>query len=113
MKKLEFEEIKGKTIVSADAWKRKDQSWRFKTNDGDYELYISDDGPQNDSFAYIESILGLESIIGKEIIEVQEESDSEHAIITLRAKRSKDCIININHQHNGYYGFSYELIPQK
>lgn len=110
-KKLGFDELKGKRINTADKWDEGDKSWTLHTDNGDYELQIDDDGcGGNDSNAFLSDVCGLDAIAGKEIVAVDEESDSYGARIKLRTADSSECIINIVHDHNGYYGFSYELL---
>lgn len=55
---------------------------------------------------------GLDAIAGKEIVAVNEESDSYAAEIKLRTADGSECVINITHDQNGYYGYSYELLYQ-
>ncbi len=110
MKKQGFDILKGQTIVSFHIWEQPNyKAASFKTTTHKYNLEITDEGAGgNDSDAYLESITGGESIIGQEIVEVTEESDNYGAIIKLITDNSK-CVITIIHDHNGYYGFDYEV----
>jgi hypothetical protein len=111
-KKLDFTQLVGRRIMSADAWLNGASCWTIRTDGGDYRLVIEDDGcGGNDSHAYLSQVDGLPEIIGAVIDSVSEESDSCSAEIKLRAASGLSCIIGITHDHNGYYGFSYELVP--
>lgn len=108
-KKLGFDILKGQKIISFEPWSNGDKGWYFNTESQRYYLEIDDDGCGcNDSNAYINYIQDLDKILNQEIIEVDEGSDSYGANITLKT-RENECFIVINHDHNGYYGFSYEL----
>jgi hypothetical protein len=111
MKKLGFDILKGATILSTGSWSKGDQEWLLVTSAGTYRLFIEDNGVGgNDSHAYLDSVNGLVNIIGQPIVEVTEESDSYGAVVTLTAANDANCTIVIVHDHNGYYGFSYELV---
>lgn len=110
-KKLGFDELNGKRINAAGKWLEGGGSWMLYTNNGDYELRIYDDGSYgSDSHAFLSSVRGLDTITGKEIVVVDEESNRDEAEVKLRTADGSECIINITHSHNGYYGFSYELL---
>ena len=110
-KKLGFDELKGKRINAADKWEVGDKSWTLHSDGGIYELQIDDDGCGcNDSNAFLSGVRGLDAIAGREIVAVDEESDSYAAEIKLRTADGSECVINITHEQNGYYGFSYELL---
>ena len=108
--KLEFKDLIGKRIISASSWEHGDKEWKICTDNWDYTLQIDDDscGGLNDSWACISSITGFKNIIDKVITRVHESANSYSAEITLFAQDSI-CSIDIIHQHNGYYGFSYIL----
>lgn len=109
-KKLGFDVLKGQKIVSFEKWENGDKTWDFQTNERKYNLYIDDESCGcNDSNAYIDFIQNLDKILNQEIIEVIEDCESYGAEITLKT-RENSCVIQINHDHNGYYGFSYELL---
>lgn len=108
-KKLGFDILKGQKIISYNKWENGDKSWDFETSERKYNLYIDDDGCGcNDSNAYIDDIQDLDSILNQEIIEIDEESDPYGARIKLKTQEN-ECLIVINHDQNGYYGFSYQL----
>lgn len=110
-KKRSFDEVKGQTILSSNPYEG--YYWNFRTNCGDYTLQVDDEGYGcNDSHAYISAISGLEAIIDKEIVNVEESSNSDEAEIKLYTADGSVCVINIIHDHNGYYGFSYELVKK-
>lgn len=109
--KLGFDELKGKRINAADKWDVGDKSWTLYSDGGNYELQIDDDDRGfNDSNAFLSGVRGLDAIVGREIVAVDEESDSYGAEIKLRTADGSECVINITHKQNGYYGFSYELL---
>lgn len=113
IKQLGFDELIGKIINTADKWDVGDKSWVLHCDVGDYELEIDDDGyGGNDSNAFLSGVYGLDRIIGKEIIAASEDSDSYGAEIKLQTVDDSECIINITHEQNGYYGFCFELIPR-
>lgn len=112
-KKLGFDELKDKRILSVDQWTRGDKSWTLHTDAGDYELFIDDDGcGGNDSNAFLSEVNGLDTMLNQEIVAVEENADSYGAEIKLNGANGAQCVINIIHEQNGYYGFSYELISR-
>lgn len=114
MKSLGFDELIGKKILSFEKWDKGDKSWDFKTDSGDYDLEIYDESYEcNDSHACLESIVGLEGILNQTILTVDEVSHGGRFGETITLKTAYDtCVIEIVHEHNGYYGFSYELIKK-
>lgn len=115
IKSLGFDELIGKKILSFNEWSKGDGAWSFKTDSGDYTLKIDDEGYGcNDSHAFLESIVGLEGILNQTILKVDEVSHggSSGETITLETAHG-NCVIEIIHEHNGYYGFSYELVKNK
>lgn len=95
--------------MSYEQWDNEAQYFNFQTENHNYCLNIEDEGYcGNDSHAYLSSVDNIDAIINQEIIEVTEESNSYSAEITLRT-RENTCVIQIIHDHNGYYGFSYEI----
>jgi hypothetical protein len=112
MKKLGFDELKGKRILSVNPWDVGDKFWTIQTDGGPYNLLIEDDGcGGNDSNAFLSHVSGMEAILGQPITEVSEESDGYGAVIELGIANGQKCVITIIHEQNGYYGFSYELQP--
>jgi len=110
-KKLGFDELIGKRLLSAEAWESGDKSWLMHTDAGDYRLEIEDEGcGGNDSHAYLSGVSGMDDVRGEVIASVEEESDGYGAEVRLRTVAGKTCFINITHEQNGYYGFAYELI---
>ena len=110
--KQDFSQLIGKTIQSINNWDEGDKSFSFVADGESYNLNIDDDGCGcNDSNAFLESISGIENIIGKKIISVEEDSDSFGALIILKTE-SDVCSIVITHEQNGYYGFAYDLHKQ-
>lgn len=110
-KKLGFDELIGKRLLSAEAWESGDTSWLLHTDAGDYLLDIEDDGcGGNDSHAFLSGVSGLDAVKGEIIASVDEDSDAYGAEAKLHAGTGKTCIINITHEQNGYYGFAYELV---
>lgn len=115
IKSLGFDELIGKKILSFEKWDNGDKSWGFKTDSGDYSLEIDDESyGGNASNAFLESIVGLERILNKTIEKVDEVSHGGRNGETVTLKTANaNCVIEIVHEHNGYYGFSYELIKKK
>lgn len=107
-KKQSFDILIGEKIVKYTHPDKKDSSFSFESDKYRYDLSIDDDGPQNDSHAYINYISNFDGILNKEIISVNEHSESYGAEIKIDTAYST-AEIDINHDHNGYYGFSYEL----
>jgi len=110
-KLLGFDVLKGSVILSVGSHAQGDKTWIIHTNNGTYELWIDDDGCGgcNDSYAFLESVDGIENIIGKTITNVDDKSNSYSATIKLMSDEAY-CTIKIIHEQNGYYGFSYQLI---
>ena len=109
-KLLGFDVLKGSVILSVGSHAQGDKTWIIHTNNGTYELWIDDDSCGcNDSNAFLNSVDGIDNIIGKVITSVDDDSDSYSATIKLMADDTC-CTINIIHEQNGYYGFSYQLI---
>lgn len=112
MKKQEFTQLIGKKITSISDWTSGDDSLVITTDSGVFNLNIDDEGGYgNDSHAYLHDISGLQYILGQEITGVEERSDSWGAEIRLQTDKGV-CVIDIRHEHNGYYGFSYDLTIQ-
>lgn len=108
MKLKELSILVGQTITNVS--NDNDYSLRISLSSGKMiDLELSDEGPQNDSHAWISSF-DLDIIKNQEIIEAYEESkDSSHAHLILKTKDHMGSI-TITHEHNGYYDFSYDLI---
>lgn len=71
-------------------------------------LTLDDDGPFNDSYAYLGKI-DIEEIIGEKIVSADEKDwDSYGGTILLKTARNTGTI-EILHDHNGYYGFGYDI----
>ena len=77
---------------------------------GKFELIIEDEGDGgDDSHAFLESVDGINTILNQKIISVDESYDSSYgASIDIFTHNGRATIL-ITHEHNGYYGFSYEL----
>jgi hypothetical protein len=104
-----IEQLIGDKIVSAREWQHRDEGWSFTTTKGEYELDIYYDAG-NDSLAFIDTVLNLDSVLGKTIVSAQELNyDSYGCELELIAEDGSVCKIVLEHQHNGYYGFNYQL----
>lgn len=113
MKKQDFNQLIGKKIIAIFEWISGDQSLVIVTDSGVFNLNIEDESwGCNDSHAYLHGIVGIESVLNQEITGVEERSESYGAEIKLIAATGT-CTIDIQHDHNGYYGFSYDLTIQK
>jgi hypothetical protein len=112
-KKLAMDQLVGKRIVSADKWEDAHKSWALRTDAGNYTLQIEDDGyGGNDSHAWLSGVASLDTITGKTIARVEEESNGYGAEIKLHTEDGAVCVLKITHEQNGYYGFCYELVPK-
>lgn len=77
MKKIKFEELLGKTIVSVEVNQPEDKII-FKTNEKTYMMYHSQDCCES---VHIESIEGdIQSLVGNPILVAEESSNSEDAV---------------------------------
>ncbi len=75
-----------------------------------YDIRLEDDGggTGNDSYAYF-SAVALTSILHRKIISAEETNDDSYgAVFVIKTKNAEGAIV-ITHEHNGYYGWSYEL----
>lgn len=98
--------VAGETIVSIDG-KVKDESLRLHCHNGVYyDIDVSYDYG-NDSHAFISEI-SMNSIIGSKIVEAyHEDKDSYGVTLVFVDNNNRKGTITIQHDHNGYYGFSY------
>ncbi len=93
----------------------------YKISDGKYsiELFtesgktfvieLEDEGGGCDSHASIGKV-ELSDVIGKTIAEAYEESkDSSQAVLIFKTRGKRIGRIELDHEHNGYYNFSYDI----
>ena len=101
--------MNGETIVEIEG-KIGDQSLRLKCRSGNfYDIEVDDDGPQNDSHAFISEI-DMDKIIGREITDARHHGKDTYGVtLNFMTKRLQLGSITIDHKHNGYYGFSYHV----
>ena len=108
---LDVDILKGHTIVSFE--KEEYNLTLHLVGGGQYRVELTDDGGGgNDSHAFFEKV-ELGPILGKELTEAfHEGKTSEGVRLVLRAGKDEGQV-EVVHQHNGYYGFSYEVIVDK
>ncbi len=106
-KKLGIDSLIGKVITSYDF--DKDNFDGKLSNGGTFGIHLEDDSCGcNDSHAFFGEA-NLHNLIGQPITEAGE-FDSDSYGCTLRLKSGElEGFIQIIHEHNGYYGFSYEV----
>lgn len=107
-KKLGVESLIGKTI-SGFSLGEQELDLFFK-DDTKAHIVLEDDGggTGNDSHAYFERI-DFAEIIGKEIIGVEEQGHTSYGVLLILKTKDGKGEIDITHEHNGYYGFNYEI----
>ena len=66
----------------------------------------------NDSHAWIDSV-SLSEVIGHEITDAYHEDKSSYGVRLVLKAGDRCGVIEIIHEHNGYYGFSYEVVEEK
>lgn len=101
--------INGETIIAIEG-NVKDKSLRLKCKSGNYyDIDVDDDGPQNDSDAYISEI-NMDKVIGRQIVDARHDGKSREGVtLKFMTKQLQLGTIEIQHDHNGYYGFSYHV----
>jgi len=113
-KKGQFDQLIGQKIVAfgSPPTDNRFKNYYIGTDKFDYNLILDDDSDGgNDSWAFLQSA-DLISIANQEIIDIEEVSDSYGATIKIFTKDNFGTI-TIVHEQNGYYGFSYDLIPSE
>jgi hypothetical protein len=108
-KKGDIDIINGETIIAIEG-SVGDKGLRLKCKSGNsYDIDVDDDGPQNDSNAYI-SAIDMGKVMGRQIVDAQHaDKDNEGVVLKFMTKRLQLGTITIQHDHNGYYGFSYSV----
>ncbi len=106
-KKLSIDALIGQTIKKAEF--DKDSCVLFMKDGSSYGIDLQDDSCGcNDSYAYFGEIQ-LSDIIGKKIVSaIESNSDSYGAVFVIKTKNAEGTI-QVIHEHNGYYGWGYEL----
>jgi hypothetical protein len=106
-KKTECTALIGLTIQSVDF--SKDHLSMVLSDGRNISVDLDDDGcGGNDSHAYFGKI-DIEDIIGEKILSADEHDfDSCGGTIILKTARNT-ATIEIIHDHNGYYGFAYDI----
>jgi hypothetical protein len=104
--------IKGETIVSFTG----EGNDSFMTINCEsrhhYDIYVDDEGPSNDSHAFISEI-DLKNLVGKPIVFAQHEGKNSYGVtLVMKAADGSEGHVTIDHEHNGYYGFSYSVIKR-
>ena len=106
-KLTEFSILTGKTIVSVSAEKH---YIRFYLVGGFCDIDLSDDGPQNDSHAFFVNFEALNSIVNKVVVSaVDNEINKDNCEFTLTFADGTKIVFESQHEHNGYYGYSYQV----
>ncbi len=109
-KKLDIDALVGKTIASYTF----DQYLvTFLCADGSrFEIHLEDDGngTGNDSHAWF-SGCDLTPLVDRPIVSAHHEDESSEGVNLLLETADTSGFIAITHEHNGYYGFSYEVVP--
>ena len=108
MEKLtEFSILNGKTIVNVFA--NKDHV-RFNLVGGICDIDLYDDGPQNESHAFFANFEPLNSLGNKVVLSaVDNEINQDNCEFTLTFADGTKIVFESQHEHNGYYGYSYEV----
>lgn len=113
-KLLDIDVLNGETIVSIEG-QVKDSFLRLHCKSGKvYDINIEDDGDGgNDSHAFISDI-DMDKVIGRKIVDARhEDKDSYGVTLKFMTKEMQLGTITIQHDHNGYYGFSYHVSKVK
>ena len=109
----DFQQIDGHVIESVEKMSEKEA--RIVTNLNCYRLIVEDDGSGtgNDSYAFIAEIIYgpvVKPLYGRK--KISEKQDSDCAQIDIVDAIGNQLEITIKHEHNGYYGFTYELLSE-
>lgn len=77
-----------------------------------FEIHLEDDGngTGNDSHAFF-SGCDITPILGHVITAARHEDGSSYGVNLLLESATASAFLAITHEHNGYYGFSYEVVP--
>jgi len=107
-KLLEFSILTGKTIASYTAEK---DCVDFTTIDNEViSINLSDDGDGgNDSYAYFLNFEGMENILHKKIVKADDTPGHDEADFLIELEDGSKATFSTIHEHNGYYGYSYEI----
>jgi len=106
-KLLEFSILTGKTIASYTA--EKDCVDFYTTDKEVISVILSDDGPMNDSHAYFLNFEGMENILHKKIVKADDTPGHDEADFLIELEDGSKATFSTIHEHNGYYGYSYEI----
>lgn len=80
------------------------------TNNGNYTILVDDDScGGNDSYAWVDKVK-IDNIIGQKIIKAYHKDRDNCGVILIIETELQEGFIEIIHEHNGYYGFSYEVV---
>lgn len=104
---LSIDQLVGRTLI-AYTKAEDDKSIDLVTDSGTYMLSIMDEGPLNDSNAYIKRIR-IAGLFQDKIIRAFERNSSSYGVDLVLETENLVGVIQIKHDHNGYYGFNYEL----
>lgn len=110
-KRGDFNQLIGQKIVAfgSPPTDSETKDYYIGTDKYDYNLLIDDDNCGcNDSWAYLKSV-DLLPIANQEIIKIEENSNSYGAEIKIFTSNNIGFLF-IQHDQNGYYGFSYDLV---
>jgi hypothetical protein len=107
-RQLDIDILKGCIIDHYDV---EEQSITVQTrNGGLYHIQLEDEGAGgNDSHAYFSEV-DLKPVIGKRITKAWHEDESRDGVRLVLQAGVATAIVQVIHQNNGYYGFSYEVI---
>ena len=100
----------GSTITAHELSSCK-KSLEIKTAAGKtFEILVDDEGSGgNDSYAWISSV-SLSEVVGHEITTAHHENSNSYGVTLVLKAGDRVGMIEIEHEHNGYYGFSYEVV---
>lgn len=108
MKLTDINILVGEVIKSID--RQDDHALLISLENGrNFRINLYDEGGQNDSHASIGKI-DMSEVVGHTISEAYEESkDSCQAILIFKTRGKREGRIELDHDHNGYYNFSYDV----
>jgi hypothetical protein len=115
VKKRDIDTLVGYAIH--DWWQVGDYSLCLRTTgpsggEAHWDIQLDDDGggTGNASHAYFGDIR-LNDLLGHTITAARHEDESSYGVLLILEAGDKRGCIPIVHDHNGYYGFSYEVVP--
>lgn len=83
------------------------------SNNGVYRIDVEDEGGSgNDSNAFFRGV-ELEKIVGNPITRAYHKDKSRDGVMLILETKDARGSMEIVHENNGYYGFSYEVVTER